>query len=511
MDAPTPPPGPATYLDDLLTQLHRAGDRAVLRADPTGTSGRDGDGRDTTGADLLAAVRRTARALAALGIGRGDLVALLAPNRPDALAVRYAAHLVGAGAVYLSAPPAEADRARLVRSLAPRLLVVWPQTARLLPGGTGVPVAAVGPVPGVALRLDELSAAQPATPLPSRARPADLAVVVSSGGTTGVPKGSRRDFARYTAMVAGPARPERRQLANGKLAYLTQVLVDQTLLGGGTVVLRDGFDAGDTLAAVEAERITDLFLVEPQLLELADHADLPRHDLRSLRAVTHVGADAAPVLRRRARARLGPVLAHTYGASEIGIVSALPPAEYDQPARLGSAGRVRPGVEVRFRRSDGSLDARTGAVEVRSPAMAQGYRTAEQGLTARFADGWYRTGDLGGLDDEGVLRVLGHVDDVLRLGGVAPVDLQEALCRLPAVRYAVALPGPHPGTGLAAVEPWPGERVDADACRAAVAAAVDRTVAGTLQVLPVERMPVTEQGKPDRAALLEHAGAHAPA
>jgi fatty-acyl-CoA synthase len=62
-------------------------------------------------------------------------------------------------------------------------------------------------------------------------------VVISSGGTTGVPKGSRRTFASYTAAVACPPAPERRQLANGKLAYLTQILVDQTLLGGGTVVL----------------------------------------------------------------------------------------------------------------------------------------------------------------------------------------------------------------------------------------------------------------------------------
>jgi fatty-acyl-CoA synthase len=77
--------------------------------------------------------------------------------------------------------------------------------------------------------------------------------VASSGGTTGVPKGSRRDFASYTRLVAvpGPA-PDRRQLANGKFAYLTQVLVDQTLLAGGTVVLQDGYDAVATLATSAA-------------------------------------------------------------------------------------------------------------------------------------------------------------------------------------------------------------------------------------------------------------------
>lgn len=172
-------------------------------------------------------------------------------------------------------------------------------------------------------------------------------------------------------MVVVPSAADRRQLVNGKLAYLSQALVDTTLLGGGTVVLHDSFDAADTLATIEAERITDLFLVEPQLFELMDQADVDSTDLSSLRAVVHIGASAPPTLRRRARERLGPVIAHTYGASEIGIVSALPPAEHDpaQQDRFTCAGRIHPGVEVRFRRTDGTLAeaGEAGGIEVRSP------------------------------------------------------------------------------------------------------------------------------------------------
>jgi fatty-acyl-CoA synthase len=137
--------------------------------------------------------------------------------------------------------------------------------------------------------------------------------------------------------------PGRRQLANGKLAYLTQILVDQTLLGGGTVVLQEEFEPAATLAAIEQERITHLFLVEPQLFALMDDPRVPDHDLTSLRALTHIGAAAAPVLRRRARERLGPVIAHTYGANEMGIVSALSPAEEDRPSRFGARGASCPG------------------------------------------------------------------------------------------------------------------------------------------------------------------------
>ena len=75
------------YVQDLVAVLQRGGQRPVLRH----------AGSDTTAAGLLAAIARHSRALASLGIGPGDLVALFAPNRPEALAVRYAAHLAGAG------------------------------------------------------------------------------------------------------------------------------------------------------------------------------------------------------------------------------------------------------------------------------------------------------------------------------------------------------------------------------------------------------------------------------
>lgn len=484
------------YIESLVAVLGRSGHRPVLRC----------DGVDTTAAELLAAIHRHARVLAGLGVHRGDLVALLAPNRTEALAVRYAAHLIGAGAVYLSAPPDADVRARMIAQFEPRIVVVFPETADLLPTGTTVPVAAVGPVGGVALRLDVLAAAESAAPVPCRARPEDLAVVVSSGGTTGVPKGSRRDFASYTAAVAVPApAPDRRQLANGKLAYLTQILVDQTLLGGGTVVLQDHYEAGATLDAVERERITHLFLVEPQLFALMDHPAVPTRDLSSLRALTHIGAVAAPVLRRRARARFGPVVAHTYGASEIGIVSALAPADHDRPTRFRCAGRIQPGVDVRFRHGDGTLDPRTGAIEVRSPAMAQGYRHRPLEEAEHFVDGWYRTGDLGELDDEGMLRILGRASDIGELG--APVALQDALCGTPSVRYAVLVRVPGRDEWVAAVEAWPGRAIDAEQCRAAVAARHGYRAADALRLLPVDRMPLTEQGKPNRPAILAAAPA----
>jgi fatty-acyl-CoA synthase len=484
----------------MIESLRQAGDRPVLRW----------NGADTTGSQLLAAIYRYARALESLGIARGDLVAMYAPNRPEALALRYATHLLGAASVYLSAPPEPGKRAQMLVDFRPGLVVVFPETAHLLPPTTA-PCGAIGPVEDVPLRLDELASEQDTAPMESRARQGDLAVVVSSGGTTGVPKGSVRDFGSYTRMVAVPSPATRRQLANGKLAYLTQALVDTTLLGGGTVILQSAFQPAATLAAIETERVTHLFLVEPQLFDLMDHPDVTQRDLSSLSVLTHIGAAAAPVLRMRARERLGPVIAHPYGASEMGLVSLLTPPEHDlaYPDRFTCAGRVLPGVEVRFRSPDGALDERAGAIEVGSPAMASGYlrRPVEQAMN--FIDGWYRTGDLGHLDEDGYLHIHGRVVDCAEIDGrlVTPTALQDLLCRRSDVRYAVIVPDPDAGTRIAAVLSWPGQTVDIAGCLDTITGAFGPSVASTVVVLPVDAIPLTEQGKPNRPEIRELAAA----
>lgn len=493
----------ATYIEALVECLARRGSAPVLRA----------GGRDTSAEDLLSAIHRHARALASLGIGRGSLVALLAPNRPDALAIRYAASLLGAGSVFLSAPPAQESRAGLIAQMAPSLLVVFRDTAPLIPPEAAVPLATVGMAIDGAVRLDHLAARKSDAPLSCAARPDDLGVIVSSGGTTGVPHGSWRSFAGYGALIAAPSPPHRRQLVNGPLAYLSQTLVDATLLAGGSVVLRDGFDVADTLATIERERITHLFLVEPQLFELMDHPDLPRRDLSSLRQLVHVGASAPPVLRRRAWDRLGPVLAHTYGASDMGLVSMLPPAKCDpaRPETFSSAGHVLPGVTLRLHRADGRLAGvdEAGIVEIQSPAMAAGYRNRLREEAEAFRDGWFRSGDLARRDASGELHILGRAADAIEVHGVVvlPTMIEETLCRLPCIRYAAVVAKPRARCWVAAVVAWPGQTFDPAACRRALTAAHGDAVAQAVAWLPVSRVPLSEQGKPDRAAILRLAAA----
>ncbi|WP_084698465.1 class I adenylate-forming enzyme family protein [Muricoccus aerilatus] len=495
----------APYIDLLLARLAEAGEAPVLRY----------HGEDYSAAAFAASIFRYARALASLGIGPGHLVALFAPNAPSALAVRYAAHLLGAAAVYLSAPEASERRAELIERMDPQLLVLFAETAHLCPPSTRTRIGTVGMAEDRCYtRIDHLAAGASSEPMKSAARPSDLAVIVSSGGTTGVPKGSCRSFAAYTATVRAPSPKDRRQLVNGPLAYLSQVLVDMTLLGGGAVILQDRFEAASTLAAIEAERATHLFLVEPQLLELMDHPDVSRRDLSSLRVLTHVGASAPPSLRRRALERFGPVLAHVYGASEMGLVSLLSPAEYNlgHPALLSTAGKILPGVDVRFRRADGRLADpwEPGRIEVRSPSLAGGYRNLPE-HDADFHDGWFRSGDFGFADVQGYLHVLGRIADLDLVDGTgaSPVLLEDALCGISSVRYAVVVAeesGYAEATRwLAAIEAWVGMVPDVTECRAVITSRFGAALAASVTIMVVDRVPRTEQGKPDREAIRQRA------
>jgi hypothetical protein len=111
------------YIESMTESLRQAGDGRCCA----------GEGASTTGSELLAAIDRYARTLESLGIARGDLVAMYAPNRPEALALRYATHLLGAASVYLSAPPDPGKRAQMLVDFRPRLVVVFAETAHLLP------------------------------------------------------------------------------------------------------------------------------------------------------------------------------------------------------------------------------------------------------------------------------------------------------------------------------------------------------------------------------------------
>src|SRR5260370_5240557 len=211
---------PDVYLYLLLACLAQTCDFPVLRY----------NGRGIVASDFLKSIFQYARALSSIGIGCGSLIAFIAPNRPEALAIRYAANLLGAATTYLSVPVSAQCRMELIAQINPALLVVFNETAHLLPDETTTRVAVIGiDLAGASLRLDELAAAQLDAPIMSLARPDDMVVIISSGGTTGVPKGSWREFAAFTAFVPSPPPSRRRQRFYAPSSPLSPLLFHITL------------------------------------------------------------------------------------------------------------------------------------------------------------------------------------------------------------------------------------------------------------------------------------------
>src|SRR5258708_24111309 len=183
---------PDVYINLLLARLAQTCDFPVLRY----------KGRSIVASDFLKSIFQYARALSSIGIECGSLIAFIAPNRPEALAIRYAANLLGAATTYLSVPVSAQCRMELIAQINPALLVVFNETAHLLPDETTTRVAVIGiDLAGASLRLDELAAAQLDAPIMSFARPDDMAGFVPPRRPAGGPKGRQRRFFPLTCFV----------------------------------------------------------------------------------------------------------------------------------------------------------------------------------------------------------------------------------------------------------------------------------------------------------------------
>jgi o-succinylbenzoate---CoA ligase len=326
-------------------------------------------------------------------------------------------------------------------------------------------------------------------------------VVLSTSGSTGQPKWVQLSAAALSSSAAaaharlgGPGR-WLLALPAWHVAGL-QVLVRAALAGTPPAVLdlRGGFDPAGFGAAAQRLAAKGLAseagwcytaLVPTQLARLLD---TDPHPLAGFDAVLLGGAAAPDELLRRARAAGVPVVI-TYGMTETagGCV-------YD--------GWPLEGVQVRVN----GTDAGTGSVELAGPMLATGYLDAPQETTVAFRDGWFRTSDLGRLDGQGRLRVLGRTDDVIVTGGlnVAPAEVEAVLSGLPGIAAAcvVGLPDPDWGERVTAVV------IPTDPARppdpGALQVAARRLLTGAQapkEIVLFDALPLRGIGKPDRRAV----------
>jgi len=436
--------------------------------------------------ELEAEVRRLARALVAAGVEPGARVAVLLGNRPEWIAAAYATALVGGVVVgvntFLAPPELEyvlghsdaallltedrlvgrayvdelADRCPELRDGAPGALssATFPSLRRVVALGLDEPVGAAEPWAAFAAggeRVDDAVVDERAAAV----TPDDDALVIYTSGSTATPKGILHAH-------RGPARQSWRFARHLCLDPTARVwstfpffwsagfvmVMGGTLAAGACLVLEEHFDPARVLRLLEAERVTSPHAWAHQLAELEDHPDWARRDLSAVRQCEsfssfgrHPTVHVTDAWSSRA----------AYGLSETcTIISALP-ADTPSERRDASQGAILPGNELRV------LDVSTGEplaagqageLAVRGPTLMEHY--VKVGPASCFdEDGFFHTGDVGFVDDDGYLHWTGRTSDMIKTGGanVSPVEVELALLRHPALRAALVVGVPDPLLG----------------------------------------------------------------
>lgn len=355
--------------------------------------------------------------------------------------------------------------------------------------------------------------------LRSAVSPDALAVAMYTSGTTGTPKGVMHSHHGIRNVVDQANRMNVRgsdvllmflPLFHAYAFYEGPLL---SLVTGARCVLLPRFDAGDALAALERHRATMCFGFSTHFSDLMDHPDFETTDRSSLRvSIMAVGPASMESVGRRVARGFGGRVISGYGMTELGPGAALGFLDEDEDHGAATSGYPLPGYEFR------TIDPVTGAVQPRGTpgeVLIRGYQVTEGYLdepvltaAAIDADGWLHSGDVGIIQQDGYLRIVGRYKDMLRVGGenVDPAEVE-------------ALYAQHPCVKVAALVPVPDARLDevgclcvvradaagsADALRAELLHYVDTRLAAHKRprhVAFVDELPMTASGKLQRHVL----------
>jgi fatty-acyl-CoA synthase len=387
------------------------------------------DGQDLTYERLW---QRIERATSSLAVGKGDRVAWLGYNSPDMLVLLFALARLGAILVPLNWRLTVAEHKQVLRDCSPKFLFFDPEFEAHA-GKLDVP-------PG---RLDQQHENVPA------GNDTDDAVIVYTSGTTGKAKGA----VLTQSALAWNARNSLHAHDLGESDHVLTALpmfhvgglniqTLPALLAGATVTLHKRFEPGAWLADVAGRRPTLSLLVPAAMRAVIAHPDWAGTDLTSLRLLNSGSMVVPDSLIQAFHARGVPV-GQVYGATETAPI-AIALLKKDAMRKPGSAGTPVPHCEVRL------VD---GEVWIRGPALMRGYWNGGgnegSGLTD---DGWFRSGDLGRVDDEGFYWIVGRSKDVIISGGenVHPAELENVLADCPSIAEAAVVGIPDPKWGEAA-------------------------------------------------------------
>lgn len=489
-------------------------------------------------------IERTSALLRSHGIGRQDVVAILLPTMPAIywsivgtmrraipfplnwmLEPQHLFDLLSQAkvkAVIALGPTPEFQIWESLMAIQDRLpddLKVWSVTG---PGGRPLPQTDLD------MALDALEEAQLAPDPTPPAQGHDVVAYLHSGGTTGVPKIVRLSnrnvaYRHWTTQLA-------MQIQRGEVVLQDTPVFHvggfagrclPMLASGASLVIPSIMGARDKRYMANYWKFVERFSVTrlsgvPTMFSLLAKSPPQGEDLSSLHSNFMTGSTALPNAVRRAFEDVSGVrILNSYGLTENTATVAF--ELRDGPAKEGGSGVRAPYTEVRVVALDRADAAprlcgpeESGMLQVRGPGVALGYLDPEHDRVARTDDGWLVTGDLGRVDAEGWLFVTGRSKDVIIRGGhnIDPGPIEEALLGSPEVVHAAAVGKPDAYAGelpVAYVQLTPGSRLTAEALIALAASGVTERPAIPKEVIILDRMPLTEVGKPIKTALRRNA------
>ena len=455
------------------------------------------------GAGLEAAVADLAGRLRRAGVRRGDAVAWQLPNGAAAMLLYRACWRLGAVAVPVHTAAPEREVVASLAQVPSRLLFAAHRVAAAVLPGARV-------VEDLRSLTEALDPAEPVRP-PSSAQPSDLAAVVFTSGSTGRPKAvlhTQRALAwKATVMTAAHGlRDDDVVLMPAPMAHISGLLngiVLPAAAGMGSVPMAR-WDPDRAIDMIEAEQVT--FMIGPPtfFVTLIEAAGFEPERAESLRLVSCGGATVTPSFVQMAEQQLGCVVKRTYGSTEAPTVTTS--FAGDDPERAVSTdGRAVGEVELRV--SDPGtgriLDSgHTGELWVRGPELFVGYADPADNRPRIAKGGWFRTSDLGVVDD-GWLRIVGRVSDVISRGGenISASEVESALEAHPWVHHAAAAPyadtvmGERVGAVVVARDDF-----DLEECRRWFAERGIAKYKTPERIVHVPSLPTMASGKVDRMA-----------
>lgn len=451
-------------------------------------AGRRGDanlldfmGRKYSYAEVAAGVVRVAKGLQDMGIKKGDRIGLFLPNVPHYVTAYYGAMAIGATVVNFSPLYTVDELNHQVEDSGTKVLftlsasAVFPTAYKVLQQSSLerlVVGSVAGALPVAKALFYRLFRRKENSPQPNDDRitpfadltdndgkyvapnihpEKDIALLQYTGGTTGTPKGamlSHQNLTGNARQINGidPYVDDDDRLM-GVLPFFhvfaNSAVLNRTVQRGGEIVMLPRFDAKQTLKAITRNQITAMPGVPTMYQALLDHPDIDKTNFSSLKVCVSGGAPLPLELKKKFEAKTGAKLVEGYGLTESsGVVSANP---YSGLNKSGTIGQPVPGTLVKLVDKEDPTkqvpDGEPGELIFSGPQVMQGYWNLPAADDEVFVDGFLRTGDVAVIDEDGYIKIVDRIKDMIAVGGfkVFPSQVEEVLYKHDAVKEALVI------------------------------------------------------------------------